>query len=172
MSHHSVRVDCVRSLLHMAKAALGALVILASYPAMAAAPDGNERAIKALLESFAAKWHDSDAHGLSMFWSADGDFINPDGLVLKGRREIEGFYSQAFSMGYAGSKAAATVDQIRWLKPDLALVDGAFEITGATGSDHRQLPAEKGRYTVVLKKENGHWWIVANREMEPPGSAR
>lgn len=128
----------------------------------------DEAAIKNLIESFTAHWHNSDAHGLSMFWISDGDFVNPDGAVMKGRQEIEGFYAKAFSIGYAGSTATATVDGLRFLKADLAIVDGEFDIAGAVTSDHVELPAERGRYTTIVKKEDGRWWIVSNREMEPP----
>ncbi len=127
-----------------------------------------ETAIRNLMGSFTADWHISDAHALSMYFLPDGDFINPDGALMRGRPQIEQFYAQAFGMGYAGSTATATVDQLRFLKADLALIDGEFGITGAITKDHQQLPAERGRYTAILKKQAGHWWIISNREMEPP----
>ena len=128
----------------------------------------DKTAIKSLIGDFAALWHKSDAHGLSMFWSPDGDFINPDGLVMNGRQQIEDFYAHAFAMGYAGTTATATIDNVRFLKPEIAVVDGAFGISGMVAADHQALPSERGRYTVILRKLDGRWWIVSNREMEPP----
>ncbi len=81
-----------------------------------------------------------------MYFLPDGDFINPDGVLMKGRPQIEQCYAQVFGMGYAGSTATATVDQLRFLKVDLALIDGEFGITDAIAKDH-QLPAERGRCT-------------------------
>lgn len=141
---------------------------LISLPATARTQTGDTAMIQNLIGSFTAHWHDSDARGLAMFWISNGDFINPDGQYLKGRDQIQGFYAQAFSMGYAGSEATATVDRIRFLKPDLALVDGRFEISGAVSKDRQSLPIEKGYYTALVEKESGRWWIVSNREMEPP----
>ena len=127
-----------------------------------------DAAIRGLMANFILRWHDSDARGLSVFFVPDGDFINPDGSWMKGRKQIEEFYAQAFSMGYAGSTATASVDQIQFLKPDIAVMDGKFGISDAITRDHHALPPEKGRYTAILKESAGRWWIVSNREMEPP----
>lgn len=136
------------------------------------AHSADETAIRALIGNFTTRWHDNDARGLSMFWIPDGDFVNPSGTFLKGRKEIASFYAQAFSMGYSGSKATATVDQIRFLTPAVAVVDGEFEIIGTPLRDQQGLPAEKGRYTAVVERVSGRWFIVSNREMEPlkPGT--
>jgi uncharacterized protein (TIGR02246 family) len=147
---------------------LVAISSLISLPAAARTRAGDEAAIRNMLTDFTVHWHDSDAQGLAMFWTPDGDFINPDGMYLKGRQQIQGFYAQAFSMGYAGSQATATVEHIRFLKPDLALIDGKFGISGAVSKDRQPLPVEKGYFTAVVKEESGRWWIVSNREMEPP----
>lgn len=129
--------------------------------------NSDETAIHHLMESFTIHWHKSDARGLSMFWIPDGDFVNPSGTVLKGRQEIAGFYAQAFSMGYGGSTATATIDQLRFLSSTIAVIDGKFEIIGAPARERQGLPAEKGRYTAIVEKISGRWFIVSNREMEP-----
>lgn len=144
---------------------LAALVITPMAHATTHATD--ETAIRTLMASFTTRWHKSDAQGLSRFWIPDGDFVNPSGTVLKGRQEIAGFYAQAFSMGYGGSTATATINQIRFLTPVIAVVDGEFEIIGAPIREQRGLPAENGRYTVIVEKVSGRWFIVSNREMEP-----
>lgn len=123
--------------------------------------------IRSLIAEFTGAWQKSDAHALSMFWVVDGDFINPDGMFMTGRDQIAGFYSQAFSLGYAGTSASATVDKVRFLSPSLAIVDGVFEISGRAGQGGVALPPEKGRYTALVTRRDGRWWIVSNREMEP-----
>jgi hypothetical protein len=49
-----------------------------------------------------------------MLWQADGDIIVPDGSRVKGRNQIENFYSGVFAKGYGASRAIATVSG-RWL---------------------------------------------------------
>jgi uncharacterized protein (TIGR02246 family) len=142
-------------------------VLLLSSTAFASVGSADEAKIKDMIADFATAWHKTDAQALSMFWTPDGDFINPNGLVMNGRTEIQGFYAQAFAMGYAGTTASATVSKIKFLSSTMAMVDGTFEISGRTGSDGELSPPEAGRYTVILVKRSGRWWILANREMEP-----
>lgn len=152
------------------------LVLLATTAAATESITGHstaqETALKELMSNFTLDWHRSDPHALSMFWVADGDFINPNGQVLHGRAEIEAFYSAAFAHGYSGSTATASIENIRFVRPDVALIDGTFQITGAVTPDHQAIPHETGRYTVLAERVSGKWWIIANREMEPPVSVR
>lgn len=127
----------------------------------------DQMAIGKLIKNFSVLWHNSDAHGLARFWKPDGDFVNPAGLMLKGRDQIEAFYAEAFKMGYGGSTVDTTIDQIRFLTPDLALVDGEFIIKGASTSAHSERPAEHGYFTVIAEKVSGQWMVASNREMEP-----
>ena len=100
------------------------LAALIAMPAHATTQLADKTAIERLIKNFSVLWHDSNAHGLAMFWKPDGDFVNPSGMMLKGRKQIEAFYAQAFKMGYGGSTVDTTIDQLRFLTPDLALVDG------------------------------------------------
>lgn len=152
---------CASFVLLLALFAAPLAVLANDYPS-------EDAALKGLISSFTSAWHQGDAHALSMFWLADGDFINPSGQMLHGRKEIEAFYAGAFARGYAGSTATASIDKVRLVRSDLAVVDGTFEITGAVTPDHQAIPPESGRYTVVAEKRDGKWWIIANREMEPP----
>jgi uncharacterized protein (TIGR02246 family) len=143
-------------------------LLLIGSTSFATTGSDEEAKIKDMIADFATAWHKTDAQALSMFWTPDGDFINPNGLVMNGRTEIQGFYAQAFAMGYAGTTASATVSKIKFLSPTMALVDGTFEISGRTGDNGEAIPPETGRYAVILLKKDGRWWILANREMEPP----
>jgi hypothetical protein len=68
----------------------------------------------ALIDSLVTCWDRADPRGLAMLWQADGDIIVPDGSRVKGRNQIENFYSGVFAKGYGASRAIATVSG-RWL---------------------------------------------------------
>ena len=148
------------------------LAVLIATPVHASTQLDDQMAIGKLINNFSVVWHDSDAHGLAMFWKPDGDFVNPAGMMLKGREQIEAFYAQAFKLGYEGSTVDTTIDQLRFLTPDIALVDGEFTITGASTSDHKERPAEHGYFTVIAERVSGQWMVASNREMEPLPSAQ
>lgn len=157
---------------HLAVFLTAIVLLLIGSPTFAKAETSDESKIKDMIAEFATAWHKTDAQALSMFWTPDGDFINPNGMVMNGRVEIQGFYAQAFAMGYAGTTASATVSKIKFLSSTMALVDGTFEISGRTGDNGESIPPESGRYSVILVKKSGRWWILANREMEPLKTAK
>jgi len=141
-------------------------MLLTASVANAANRDHDRAAIYGLIDAFVACWDGGDARGISMLWKADGDIIVPDGSLLKGRQQIENFYSGVFSGGYGGSTAIASIDQVRFLSVDLALVDGQFTVRRVLLATSRELPPERGYFSIVAQRVAGRWLIVANREME------
>lgn len=61
---------------------------------------------------------------------------------------------------------------VRFLKPDVAVVDGAWETTGAHTSSGKELPTLKGFYTLVLVKKKGRWLVASSRTMVPVSPPR
>jgi uncharacterized protein (TIGR02246 family) len=129
--------------------------------------DRDRDAIYGLIDSWVACWDRADAQGLAMLWQADGDVIVPDGSLIKGRHEIEDFYSGVFAGGYGASTAMATVGQLRFLRADLALVDGQLIVRRVLSANNQELQPERGFFSIVVEKVSGRWLIVAVREMEP-----
>jgi uncharacterized protein (TIGR02246 family) len=129
--------------------------------------DQDRDAIYGLIDSLAACWNRADAQGLSMLWQADGDIIVPDGSLVKGRNQIENFYSGVFAGGYGASTAIATIGQLRFLSADLVLVDGQFIVRRVLAANNQELLPERGFFSIIAQKVSGRWLIVASREMEP-----
>ena len=143
------------------------LMLVAASAVNADNRDPDREAIDGLIDSLVACWDRADAQGLSMLWKADGDIIVPDGSLLKGRNQIENFYSGAFAGGYGASTAIATIGQLRFLSTDLALVDGQFVVRRVLSANNQELPPERGFFSIIAQRVSGRWLIVAVREMEP-----
>jgi len=124
-------------------------------------------AIYGLIDSLVACWDRADAQGLSRLWQADGDIIVPDGSRIKGRNQIENFYSGVFAREYGASTATATIGQLRFLSADLVLVDGQFVVRRVLSANNQELPPERGFFSIIAQRVSGRWLIVASREMEP-----
>ena len=88
----------------------------------------------------------------------DFDVVNPPGMYSSGIPDLR----DAFRGAFRNAGMVATVDRMRFIRPDVVLVDGTFEITGTEIK-----PAPKGLRTIVLVKENGRWLITALRSMIP-----
>jgi uncharacterized protein (TIGR02246 family) len=143
------------------------LMLLAASVVNAANRDQDRDAIYGLIDSLAACWNRADAQGLSMLWQADGDIIVPDGSLVKGRNQIEYFYSGVFTGGYGVSTASATIGQLRFMSADLALIDGQFIVRRVLAANNQELPPEEGFFSIIAQRVSGRWLIVAVREMEP-----
>jgi ketosteroid isomerase-like protein len=50
------------------------------------------------------------------------------GQFIRGRKAIEDFFTRLLKAG--SGMETATIEQIRFLSPDLAIVDGSWTITG------------------------------------------
>ena len=71
-----------------------------------------------------------------------------------------------FQMGKSGAgQQTATIEQIRFITPKLATVDGSWTVTGVRDDNGKELPAIKGRGFELVQKKNGSWKFIATREM-------
>jgi len=75
--------------------------------------------------------------------------------------------AEQFAGVYKGATIKITTASIRFLKPDVALVNGSFEVSGLQGLDGKELPVRKGLSTNVLMKQRDKWMIAALRGMVP-----
>ena len=144
------------------------LTLLLTISGAESRPGADEQSsIRAIVTDFETAWAKCDAKALSGLWTDDGDFQSPYGSLAKGRAEVEKFYSSALSAGYCQSKATGTIDNIRFVRNDVAVVDGTWGIQGARDQNGKAQAEEKGRFTAVAKKQGSKWLIVAQREMIP-----
>lgn len=118
----------------------------------------DESAIRKVLAEDTTAFNEHRPSLIAEATTDDFDLVNPPGTYSSGKPDLQ----KAFRGAFRNAKMVATVDRIRFIRPDVALVDGKFEISGSDIS-----PAPKGLRTFVLVKENGRWMITALRQMTP-----
>jgi len=128
----------------------------------------DEEAIRKLHQSFAEAWTQHDTQAMSMFWAEDGDFIGPDGQYMSGRARIENYLAEAHTGDFATAKLAITVKGIRFLKPDVAVVNAEAEISGGRDWYDKAMASQKAIATSVVVKTDGKWFTAAFRLFVPP----
>ena len=106
--------------------------------------------------------HEVNPDAVAVAFSDDFDMVNPAGTYVKGKPDLR----EAFQTFLKNARKIETVDRIRFIRPDVALVDGTYEFTGTEIK-----PYPKGFQTWVLMKENGRWMMTALRMMIPPAPA-
>ena len=66
-------------------------------------------------------------------------YLSVDGRFIKGRSGIQWFFREMAKSGAGQPQQRASVEQIRFITSDLATVDGSWTVTGARGSDGKEL---------------------------------
>jgi uncharacterized protein (TIGR02246 family) len=126
---------------------------------------GDEAQIRAIVQSEGDAWNRGDAQAFGSHYAEDGSFTNVIGQQLYGRDAFIAQHARIFSTIYKGSHNSFVIGKIKFLRPDVAVVDIDGVLTGA-----RQLPpglkaqadgALHAKLQEVMTKENGSWWIAA-----------
>jgi uncharacterized protein (TIGR02246 family) len=128
----------------------------------------NEKAIRALYMEFVKEWNAHDWAALAAMWTIDGDHMEPDGAVAKGRDAVATLFKRGHEGGpFAHTHLQLNLADVWFIGSDVALVDGGYAISGIRTPDGTELPERRGHLTSVLIKEDGKWWITASRLMIP-----
>lgn len=127
----------------------------------------NEKEIRQLYSDFVELWNKHDVETLAGRWAIDGDHIEPDGRVAKGRDEVAELLEKQHTSVFAKTTLRLTVATVWFITAEVVLVDGDYSITGIVDPAGRPIPERGGHLTSVLLKEKGQWWIAASRLMIP-----
>ena len=122
---------------------------------------------EALIDGFEAAWNAGDGASVATFYTADADSSGPDGEMYSGREEIAKRYAILFETIYAGTTISIDTTSTRELEEGVALVNGSFEVSGITGAEGEEMPAQKGLYTNILVQEGDQWLITSLRSWIP-----
>jgi uncharacterized protein (TIGR02246 family) len=127
----------------------------------------NEKTIRKLYAEYTAAWNRHDPKGMASFWALDGDYMEPDGRHAKGQADVEKLFTQEQTTVFKDSKLALLIETVFFITPDVALVDGKYDLVGVRDLEGKELPARGGHLTALLMREDGMWKVAAGRAMIP-----
>jgi len=102
-----------------------------------------------------------DAKALASFYAEDVDYIDQDGVEVKGRSEMEKLFIESFQAN-PGAKIAITIEEVKPLTPDVQVNRGVATVTATSGL------TESTRYAAVVAKKNDGWQICQLTETAAP----
>ena len=136
------------------------ILILAAEAVLPAQPAKDEAAVKAVVARYVEAREKRDAAAIEALFTKDADQLVSSGEWRKGRDAVvKGTLASSES---TGGHRTITVENVRFISPDVAIADGRYEITGmASGPDRRMWS------TFVIAREKDGWKIAAIRNMLP-----
>jgi uncharacterized protein (TIGR02246 family) len=152
----------------MAMAFISTLVWVLPEARAQGGSSGDEAALRKAQEDFAAAWNNHDAQAMAALWAEDGDWVGPDGNYVQGRQRIEDMLAEAHTGDWASSHLTVKVLGVRFLKPDVGVVNAEQEITGARDFFDNALPNQKVVATSIMVKKDGKWQTAVYRAFVPP----
>lgn len=141
----------------------GLILLVAALSAVADENARDEEAIRKIESSWQEAWNHHDMKALSALVAEDVDFITVSGVWLKSREEFEAHHARLHGMQFKDSVWATTDTQIKFLKPDVALVHVRWGIAGDRDPDGTPRQPRRGIFTQVMVKHNGQWLILASQ---------
>ena len=130
----------------------------------------DEEEIQKVLAQQADAWNRHDAKAFSIVFAEDADFTNVVGMSAHGRAEIEKFHAPMFATRFKDTHLNITNTKIRFIKPDVAAVDGWWLMTGAKTQEGKEIPLRRGLLNFVMTKEGGQWFITVMHNMDLPAA--
>lgn len=148
------------------------LALVLSFAAIGALAQGSasasdEKDIRSIGAQVQEAWARKDAKMMADLWLTDGDYISSTGRTATGRAEVEKAFQAQWSGLYKGAKLTHTLTSVRFLRKDVAIADGAFEISGMKDASGKLLPTRTGLSTIVAVKKGERWYVAALRGMVP-----
>jgi uncharacterized protein (TIGR02246 family) len=128
-------------------------------------PTQDELAVRTLVDGLVAGWNAHDGTAFARQFAVDADFTNVMGLHAKGRDVIARGHDEIFATMFKGTTLTATVEQIRFLRPDVAVASVVLVLRQKDGTPWGAFPRSLASLIAVRDAES--WSIAVFRNMVP-----
>ena len=148
-----------------------ALVIGASGSARASGAR-DEAAVRALGDNFAKAFVQKNAEGRASLFADNGTFVTPVGDFLQGHDAmVKDFGPEAQQAVTATTQAGFSNYRVRFIKPDIAVVDALLTVHNVNGPDGTIIPAIPINFFYVAARHGDQWLIEDGRAHFAPAPA-
>ena len=124
---------------------------------------------RAAIEGIAAKlqaaWNAGDGDGFGAVFAEDADFVNIRAEHVRGRAAIASGHNGIFRTIYAGSVVQLTIEAVRLLRPDVAIMHVHSVLDAPIGPMKGKHDA---RFSAVLTRDAGGWQVASFHNMVIP----
>jgi len=126
----------------------------------------DEAAMRESVKQLETGWNTKSGAVFAKPFAEDADYVVINGMYFKGRTAIETAHQRIFDTIFKDTKIRLTVKQIRFLRPDVAVI----HVNGHRDGPTKELTGD-AILTLVMTKEQQGWTIAAfqNTSVAPRG---
>ena len=156
---------------HLGLAFLACVVVIGVTGSANAGQTQDEAAIRALGDNFAKAFVQKNPEQRASLFAENGTFVTPVGDFLQGHvAMVKDFGSEAQAVT-ATTQAAFSNYRVRFIKPDLAVVDAVLTVHNVNGPDGTVIPTIPINFFYVASRHGGQWLIEDGRAHFAPAPA-
>jgi uncharacterized protein (TIGR02246 family) len=116
----------------------------------------DEAALRESVKQMESGWNTKSGALFAKPFAEDADYVVINGMYLKGRAAIESAHQRIFDTIYKDTSVTLVVKQIRFLRPDVAVVHVEGRRTGPANELN-----QGAMLTLMMTKEKRGWVIAA-----------
>jgi uncharacterized protein (TIGR02246 family) len=134
------------------------------------ARDTPEASIRAIVAGQAKAWTAGDARAYASGMGQDVSFTNLFGMVMYGREAFEQRHTEILATFYKGTVKSHVVRRIRFVTPDVAIVDIDNEVRGVKALPGGLVVPKDGvlrtQLMEIFVRRDGRWWVEAYHNVD------
>ncbi|MFZ0292205.1 MAG: SgcJ/EcaC family oxidoreductase [Candidatus Sulfotelmatobacter sp.] len=151
---------------------LACALVLGVTGTASAADARDEAAVRALGDNFAKGFVQKNAELRASLFTQDGTFVTPVGDFLQGRAAmVKDFGPEAQQAVTATTQAAFSNYRVRFINPDVAVVDALLTVHNVNGPDGMIIPVIPIKFFYVAARHGDQWLIEDGRAHFAPAPA-
>jgi uncharacterized protein (TIGR02246 family) len=131
----------------------------------------DEAAIRALGDNFAKAFVEKNAELRASLFAEDGIFVTPVGNFLQGRVAMVKEFGPEAQAVNGTTQAAFSNYRVRFIKPDVAVVDALLTVHNVNGPDGTIIPVIPINFFYVAVRHGDRWLIQDGRAHFAPAPA-
>lgn len=153
-----------------------ALLLLAGAMPISAQDAPAEAAIRAVVAEQVVAWNAGDGRAYAKHLAPEASFTNLFGMVMYGAPAFEQRHTEILATFYRGTTKRHVVRRIRFVTPDVAIVDIDNEIHGVTSMPAGiQVPKDgivKTQLMEVFVRRGSEWQVAAYHNVDVKPAAQ
>ena len=149
---------------HLGVALLTCAIVIGATGSASAGDARDEASVRALGDGFAKAFVQKNAEQRASLFVENGTFVTPTGDFLQGRAAmVKDFGPEAQQAVNGTTKAAFSDYRVRFIKPDIAVVDARLTVNNVNGPDGTIIPVIPINFFYVAARHGDRWLIEDGR---------